>query len=77
MKFRVTMKDPDGCYYSFKEAAMISVNESGIEDGDEREALTESRLEKIKKACEKWFRYDEYLTVEVDTDAKTCVVIEE
>jgi hypothetical protein len=28
-----------------------------------------------KQMCGRWFGYGEYLTVEIDTDAKTCTVI--
>lgn len=29
----------------------------------------------MKELCKKWFEYGEYLTVEIDTDAKTCTVV--
>ena len=32
--------------------------------------------EEIKELAKKWFNYGEYLTVEIDTDAKTCTVKE-
>jgi ABC-type amino acid transport substrate-binding protein len=30
----------------------------------------------IKKLCEKWFKWGEYVTLEIDTDAGTCIVLE-
>jgi hypothetical protein len=29
----------------------------------------------VARAIQKWFEYEEYLTVEVDTDAGTCTVL--
>lgn len=31
----------------------------------------------IKKLCEKWFKWGEYVTLEINTDAKTCIVLED
>lgn len=75
MKFKVTMKDPDGCYDAFQDAAKETVEAIQGLDEDEKKHLIETKLEKIKKAASKWFEYSEYLTVEVDTDAGTCVVV--
>lgn len=30
----------------------------------------------IKKLCDKWFKWGEYVTLEIDTDTGTCVVLE-
>jgi radical SAM superfamily enzyme with C-terminal helix-hairpin-helix motif len=77
VKFRVTMKDPDTLYDAIREAVAKQVDGSSANDDEEREMLIESRTEKVGKLCRKWFGYGEYLTVEIDTDAKTCVVIPE
>lgn len=74
MKFKVIMKDPDGVYDSLQQAAEDSVDVKGL-DEDEVESLVESRKEKLKETLKKWFEYSEYLTVEIDTDAMTCVVV--
>jgi hypothetical protein len=75
MKFRVTMKDPDGCFDAFTEAADKSLGQvEGLTD-KEREVLVEHRLEDIKALAGLWFEYDEYLTVEIDTEARTCTVV--
>jgi hypothetical protein len=74
MKFTVTMKDPDGVYESIEDAVKSSLANSDL-DEDEREALLEVRREKVKEICGQWFVYDEYLYVEVDTEAGTCVVL--
>lgn len=76
MKFRVSMKDPDSLSDAIKEAARADVERLGLAD-DEKEDLIETRREKAAEVCRAWFRYGEYLTVEIDTDAKTCTVVRE
>lgn len=77
MKFRMSMKDPDSLHDAIKLAAENEVAElEGIDD-EERKDLVESRRAKAKEVCRTWFRYGEYLTVEIDTEAKTCVVVKE
>lgn len=73
MKFRVTMKDPDTLHDAITEAVEISLAVE-IDDQEERDALAAIRVEKIQKLAGKWFEYDEYLTVEIDTEAGTCTV---
>jgi hypothetical protein len=74
VKFRITMKDPDGFHDSVEEAVK-EMDLPGLSE-DEAELVREARTETIKKLLGRWFEYGEYLTVEVDTDAKTCTVIE-
>lgn len=74
MKFRVTMKDPDTLHDACLEAAEQSLGV--IDDPQEREALVEIRADKARKVASLWFEFSELLTVEIDTDAKTCTVIE-
>lgn len=31
--------------------------------------------EKARKASRQWIKWDEYITVEIDTDKNTCVVL--
>ena len=69
MKFRVTLKNPD----VLDEAIQAAVGAS-LQDGTgeaDREALQDNAME----ACALWFRYGELLTVEIDTEALTCVVV--
>ena len=76
MKIRITMKDPDCLYGPVDDA----INEwiQTIEDlsDHEKDALAEARKETVRSKLYKWFEYGEYLEVEVDTDAETCVVLE-
>lgn len=74
MKFRVTMKDPDTLHDSIVEAVEAELKTiAGLDDGD-REALTGKRQVAAADVCGRWFKYSEYLTVEIDTDAGTAVV---
>ena len=75
MKFTITMKDPDGVSDSLDEAAReAAALVTGI-DEDERKAMAESKRDKFYNLMGKWFRYGEYLDVEIDTDAGTCTVL--
>jgi hypothetical protein len=44
-------------------------------DAEEREAVAEVKRRKVGEVMGKWFEYGEYLTVEIDTEAGTCVVV--
>ncbi len=74
MKFKVTMKTPDTLLDAIRDAAKEDVNNLQGIDPDESQDLVDSRIEKAAKVAAKWFKYSEYLTVEVDTEAQTCVV---
>lgn len=76
-KFQVTMKDPDKLHDACQEAVKAELE--GIEgiDSAEKEALLDARYEKLSAyCCSKWFEWGEYLTVEIDTEAGTCTVVE-
>lgn len=75
MKFTVTMKDPDTLHDAIRDAVTREVKAMGLTDPEEIEALTELRAEKVGNACSKWFECGEYLSVEIDTEAGTCVVV--
>ncbi len=74
MKFTITMKDPDGVYESISEAVKLSESESLLSK-DEREELYHTRRNELDEVIEPWFKWSEYLTVEIDTETKTCVVM--
>lgn len=69
------MKDPDGVGDAIRRAACDSVAANGITDDKEIETLIELREEKIKEVTKRWFEFDEYLTLEIDTEAKTITVL--
>jgi len=70
----VTMKDTDVLYDAIEDAVRIELAESGL-DEEEQEAIQEIRREKYGNVASKWFRYGEYLDVEIDTDAQTIKVL--
>lgn len=75
MKFTVSMKDPDTLGDAIDEAVKYDVLEvEGLAD-EEREVVEEERGRKVRELCNKWFKYSEYLTVEIDTEAGTCTVL--
>lgn len=70
MIFQVMMKDPDGVDHCIKEA----FNDATF--GSPSDEFNDSVWEELQAAKRKWFKWSEYLTVEIDTEAGTCVVIE-
>lgn len=74
MKFKITMKDPDGVYDCIHDAAKEWAGQVTGVDEDEREGLVESKHEKLQEICKAWFEYGEYLTVEIDTETRTIAV---
>ena len=76
MKFKITLKDPDGAYNSIREAARTEAAlVEGLSPAD-REALMEGIVDEAETVLRRWLRYGEYLTVEVDTQAQTARVQE-
>lgn len=75
MKFRVTMKDPDTLGDAINEACKEEVSRIPGLDDEERDVVIEERRGKVAALCGQWFEYGEYLCVEVDTEAGTCVVV--
>ena len=75
MKVKITMKNPDCVSDAIDEAAKESVEPvTGLSDS-EKEDLIETRKEEIGEAISKWVEYAEYITVEIDTEAGTAIVI--
>lgn len=74
MRFTVSMKDPDTLQDAIEEAVTASIAPLGLSE-PEREAVEEVRREKVGDLCGRWFECGEYLRVEVDTEAGTCVVL--
>jgi putative heme iron utilization protein len=76
MKIQLHLKDPDGVYDSIADAAKASMAEvTGINDS-EREELQENRREEIAKSLRQWVKYDEYVSVEIDTETQTTRVLD-
>lgn len=78
MKFKVTMKDPDCLHDAIREAVEAEVGKLMGLFASERKTLIDERIERVYEGCsKKWFRYGEYLDVEIDTDAGTATVVPE
>lgn len=73
MKIKVHMKDPD----TLQDAIMDALMDVAIEGVNEDEMATvrEARFDKVQSLASRWFKYGEYLTVEIDTEAETCTVV--
>lgn len=76
MKFKITFKDPDGVLNSISEAVDKSLDEMVGVTEDEKEALRDIRCDVLREHLKKWIQYDEYVTIEFDTEAKTAIVIQ-
>ena len=74
MKFVVSMKDPDTLFESIGDAVRTEIKALNLPK-DELDAIYDLRVEKVGELCSQWFRYGEYLDVEIDTEAKTCTVV--
>lgn len=75
MKFTVTMKDPDALHDSVYSNVSEEVGALELTDLDEIKELTDQRYNKAMEVVNRWFRFGEYLSVEIDTEAGTCVVL--
>ncbi len=73
MKFRVTLKDPDGWSEAVSDAVEASLEGSGLPQ-DEQDALLEKREEKLWQALHTWVEHKEYVEIDVDTEAGTATV---
>lgn len=75
MKIRITLKDPDGFYESVREAVEKSLEALTDLGADEKESLFEHRVEKVWEQLEPWVEYQEYVTLEFDTEKGTAEVV--
>lgn len=76
MKIRIHLKDPDGFSQSVDDAVEQAIQaEFPTADDDENEAIREMRTEKVWAALEKFVEYQEYVTIEFDTEKGTAEVV--
>lgn len=76
MKIKITLKDPDGVYNAITDAAAAHVAATTQDlSEDETEALESMRGDAISEALSPWIEHSEYVVIEIDTDAKTAVVL--
>jgi hypothetical protein len=74
MKFQVTMKTPDALGFAIQQVIESELEENCTDDlMDDIEQIDS---EQIKDICKKWFKYEELVTLEIDTEKLTCTVLE-
>ena len=73
MRFTVTMKTPDALEDAIRERAktMLYDKRNHYDYNDDVDELTRKTL----SICKNWFKYNESVTIIVDTDAMTCEVL--
>lgn len=76
MKFIITVKNPDSIEDSILRAVEESMNEIETKNQFEYEDFKSAKVNEIWKACEKWVKYKEYISIEIDTTAGTATVCE-
>jgi hypothetical protein len=74
MKIRVRMIDPDTLQDAIVDAVKADMKALPLSK-PEVEAIMDLRTAAVAELAAKWFEYGEYLEVEIDTDADTCVVV--
>ena len=79
MKIKISMKDPDALIdamdSAYGEIVSKLMNKMGLsQDGAEAEA--KSRLDKMRDFAARYFKYGEYIQVEIDDEAETITVLE-
>ena len=77
MLIRIYLKDPDGVYESIDDAVRGHVQTvDGVRPNDDAyEDLVTARRKSADKELARWVEYGEYVTVEIDTVAKTARVV--
>lgn len=75
MKIKIQMKDPD-CFEQLEQEIVdnLFTGETNLSN-EEVDAVVEKRKDAITDLLDTWFEYEEYLTVEVDTETKTIRVV--
>jgi len=73
MKIKVTMKCPDALDQAIEKAAEDEVG--GPMDSSEHDERWKDLVLQGKKVATKWFKWGEYVTLEIDTEANTCIVL--
>ena len=74
MKFSVTVKCPDALLMAIENAAEDEIGGSPTDlEADEQ---WNQLVAKTEKLCARWFKHNEILCVEIDTEAETCEVLE-
>ena len=74
MKFKITLKDPDGIDNSIKEYAKSLFDNLPLTE-EEKSDCAYNRESVLHSDLEKWIKYGEYITIEFDLVKKTATVV--
>jgi hypothetical protein len=77
MKIRLYLKDPDGVYEALVDAAEAEL-ELSPSDGlssQIRKDMLQCKVGELMKVVTGWVEYGEYVKIEIDTEAKTAIVV--
>lgn len=79
MKCRIILKTPDALVGAIERMAEDEIG-AGDPDNEELQATLDEEFNEVVKRCtkraEKWFRYGELVTLEIDFEEMTCIVVE-
>ena len=76
MKIRVTIKDPDALIEGVGDAVLANRGSVTRLSDAESEIIVAHRIEALEEeCCRRWFKYGEYLGIEIDTDLWTITVL--
>lgn len=79
MKVNITFKDPDSLSDQLEDDKFMLVKKLRSELGlsqEGAEAEAEARMMPLRELARRFFQYGEYVTIELDSEAKTAVVLE-
>jgi hypothetical protein len=76
MKCRVTMKCPDSLDQAIYEFVNDILDQETFEDQEDFNYEHERLVEKYKEKANKWFKWGELITLEMDFEENTCSVVE-
>lgn len=74
MIIKVTMKTPDSLNNAIEQACEDEIG--GHYDDELKDEEFNRMVEQTKKLAKKWFRYNELVTLVIDTEKRTCIVAE-
>ncbi len=78
MKINLTFKTPDAMFYELREIEQRVRSDAENEDimtKDDVEEIVQKALSDAKETAEMFIRNDEYISIELDTETKTCTVL--
>lgn len=76
MKITISIKDPDSVFESISDTVRESLDEMGGLSSEEKDRLSETRVNEMFDILSRWIQYGEYIRIEFDTEAGTAKVLE-